>query len=539
MIRNTLSLLFKIIFFTVFIGSYNVRAESAWPQFLHDARNTARSEYTIPNKVKVKWKSNFAQAGMSGLSISHDNETIYASSFDHYLYAIRSEDGLVLWKYLTNHSLVGSPAVDTNGNIFIGSQDDFLYCIKQDGILNWKVQLDSDVISSPVISPNDCVLIATQTRLYSYSFGGTPQWSYEISTHSTPAVSNEGMIYVAGQSDLYSLKADGSLNWTFDLSETGFSSPSIADDGTIYCAGGHMATNGHYSITAVNPDGTLKWTYQLEGMPYLSCPGISPDGTVFIGSADYHVYAINPDGTLKWKYLTSGAMDHSPFAIDSNGAVITVNSTCAGKLYAINVDGSEKWTIERGEINDTPCFQKTYFIGSDDIIYVGTDEGIIAFADESTVPTYNLAGNWSYQDTYVWDNCPDSHPAENGSVTIFQQFNEKTNLVIEENSLWGFIYGSVLNVSGSYPADSGTITQNIHVQLSSETEGIGSSTWTWSDGISSCEGESEFTFIKDSDTDSGDEDDSNGSDEDNVDQEDSDGSGGGGGGLCFISTLGK
>ena len=188
---------FMLCVISITSGNQRVHAQSAWTQFLHDARNTGRSEFTIPNKVAVKWKSDFALAAVRGLSVSHDNQTIYASSLDHHLYAVRSDDGLVLWKYLMDHALVGSPAVDAGGNIYIGSLDDYLYCLKPDGSLNWKVQLDADINSSPVIAPNNRVLIATQTRLYSYTFEGVPKWNYEITTYATPAVSSDGTVYIA------------------------------------------------------------------------------------------------------------------------------------------------------------------------------------------------------------------------------------------------------------------------------------------------------------------------------------------------------
>jgi len=36
------------------------------------------------------------------------------------------------------------------------------------------------------------------------------------------------------------------------------------------------------------------------------------DGTVYVGPSDTYVYALNPDGSLKWKYQTDGIVSFSP-----------------------------------------------------------------------------------------------------------------------------------------------------------------------------------------------------------------------------------
>ncbi len=64
-------------------------AGSPWPQFMHDARHTGRSEYTIPDKINILWDNDFAIQEITGMSISVDGGTIYAGSKDHNVYAIK------------------------------------------------------------------------------------------------------------------------------------------------------------------------------------------------------------------------------------------------------------------------------------------------------------------------------------------------------------------------------------------------------------------------------------------------------------------
>jgi len=65
------------------------------------------------------------------------------------------------------------------------------------------------------------------------------------------------------------------------------SSPAIGADGTIYSG----CDNG--KVYALNPDGSLKWSYQTEGK-VSSSPAIGADGIIYIGSWDGKVYAFGP-----------------------------------------------------------------------------------------------------------------------------------------------------------------------------------------------------------------------------------------------------
>ena len=54
-------------------------------------------------------------------------------------------------------------------------------------------------------------------------------------------------------------------------------------------------------LYAINPKGTLKWSYTAGGAVN-SSPAIGADGTVYVGSWDFKLYAINPKGTPEWSY---------------------------------------------------------------------------------------------------------------------------------------------------------------------------------------------------------------------------------------------
>ena len=55
--------------------------------------------------------------------------------------------------------------------------------------------------------------------------------------------------------------------------------------------------------TTVSDTGRMEWRYET-GRGVWSSPAVGSDGTVYVGSDDGYLYAINPAGTLKWSYQT-------------------------------------------------------------------------------------------------------------------------------------------------------------------------------------------------------------------------------------------
>jgi len=192
-------------------------------------------------------------------------------------YETSSNDGKLKWKYKTGWGVASSPAIGSDGTIYVGSCDNYTYAINPDGTLKWKFK----------------------TGWYVYS---------------SPAIGSDGTIYIGSYDhNLYAINPDGTKKWNFTTGGEIHSSPAIGDDGTIYI--GSLDKN----LYAINPDGTLKWNFSTEGYIY-SSPAIGGDGTIYVGSYDHNLYAVYPNGTVKWKFQTWWYVKSSP-AIGSDGTV--------------------------------------------------------------------------------------------------------------------------------------------------------------------------------------------------------------------------
>ncbi|UCG68457.1 MAG: PQQ-binding-like beta-propeller repeat protein [Thermoplasmata archaeon] len=127
--------------------------------------------------------------------------------------------------------------------------------------------------------------------------------------------------------------------------------------------------------TSANP-GWLKWSFTMDDLVFSSA-AIGSDGTIYVGSWDNKLYAINQDGTEKWSFTTGDHIQWSSPAIDFQGTIYIGSED--NKLYAINPDGSEKWSFTSGHDVESPPT-----IGSDGTIYIGLSGYLCAIYPNGT-----------------------------------------------------------------------------------------------------------------------------------------------------------
>ena len=319
-----------------------------------------------------KWRFT-TQGKIYSKSLAIDSEgTIYIASEDAYLYAIYP-NGNMKWEYLTGGLIRSSPTIGTDGTIYIGSSDGYLHVINSDGSLKWKYFTGSGISSCPAIGADETIYVgADDGYLYAINPDGSLNWKFEIGggmIRSSPAIGIDGTIYVgSNETYFYAINSDGTLKWKFAMGQAVFSSPAIGADGTIYV--------GSYTgvIEGLTPEGDRTLYIRTEGKTY-SSPAIGVDGTIYIGSMDNYLYAVNPDNSIKWKYLTGALIRSSP-TIGIDGTIY-VGST-DGYLHAVNSDGSLKWKFYTGEILDS-----SPNIGEDGTIYICSYEGILYALDNN------------------------------------------------------------------------------------------------------------------------------------------------------------
>ena len=93
---------------------------------------TAPKGINQTSKVKIGtpiWEFKTRGSVVSSPAIGSDG-TVYVGSWDKNLYAINGKSGVKLWEFETGGVVRSSPAIGSDGTVYIGSLDNKLYAIK-------------------------------------------------------------------------------------------------------------------------------------------------------------------------------------------------------------------------------------------------------------------------------------------------------------------------------------------------------------------------------------------------------------------------
>jgi outer membrane protein assembly factor BamB len=211
---------------------------------------------------------------------------------------------------------------------------------------------------------------------------GNLKWLYSTGSvgsdlRGCPAIADDGTIYVGSKNEkLSAINPDGSLKWEFETAGNTWTSPAIGADGTIYIGSNVSSSNynagNKANFFAINPDGTLKWSVE-SGILVDNSPAIGEDGTIYHPSSN-GLAAYNPDGTLKWDYTDVGNSYSTP-AISSDGTIFIAGYSM---LYALNANGTLKWSKEmEDDVRSSPA------IGADGTVYIGAKDDYLYALDPS------------------------------------------------------------------------------------------------------------------------------------------------------------
>jgi outer membrane protein assembly factor BamB len=428
--------------------------ESPWPMFRHDLSHTGRSSYTGPADSTLHWVFHANGRIASSPAIGYDG-TIYVGAYDSCLYAI-NPDGSLKWCFKTGQGVFSSPAVGPDSAIYVGSLDNYLYAIEDSityGKLKWKTYLEASIFSSPAIGVDRSIYAGSLSfNVFALNWDGTIKWSYPTGwcVFSSPAIAPDGAVFVGSKDEhLYAFEDSviyGNVRWKYATGQfyDGHlvdSSPAIGPDGTIYVGTDPYGAAGYTPVPvdtvffAINPDGSLKWSFPMNDGAE-SSPAIGPDGTIYVGSYDSSLYAIADSGNqgiLKWRFLTGGPIDASP-AVDACGTIYVGSRDSI--LHAINPDGTERWSFKtNGGIESSPA------IGGNGILYFGSfDSNLYALgtgAPDVGVISINIPSQVKIDSTYL--------PAV--TVRNYRTTPESFDLSCLIDTQGCYVYGDTVHVS--------------------------------------------------------------------------------------------
>lgn len=224
----------------------------------------------------------------------------------------------------------------------------------------------------------------------------------------------------------------GEFKWVYAINKITYGGGAlVAPDGTIYqCVRDKTIDN----VYAINPDGTKKWSRQLDG-PVGAFPALSADGVLYCVTNKSTLYALDASsGTIKWEQSLDGATG-SAVVIDKVGNIYAGTNAA---IYAFRPNKEQIWKLEGVNVTE----QATFAL-KDQMLYATLKDagGLVA------VDMTNGTKKWTYPtakgDAYfpIIDKNGNIYFTEKGSQTVHAVNADGTKI-------WEKNVGNNLNYSG-------------------------------------------------------------------------------------------
>jgi len=374
-----------------------------------------------------------------------------------------SEDPQALWvgTNVPNTYLITATATDPYGNSATGSLTiqipsvhiwpQYQYNIYNTGTSPYVFSHNTGAIAwsyttssvlrwmTPAIASDETIYFGTDDGdLYALTPTGSVKWIFStgVPMRGSPTLDADGTIYIptgtytSTTSVFYAINPDGTLKWSYPLPANWVTYfPSVTKvwlDGTIYFAS--APSSGPGKFTALYPSGALKWEYPASGRTIDSL-ALGPDGTLYSGFDSPQFYALNPDGTLRWEFTASSTGLASLPAIGGDGTMYVIPpSGSPPTLCAFAPDGTFKWKYQYASPGPGGFYWSFPSLGPDGTIYtVSPVEGLAAFTPDGTVKwqtgAINMMGRESAPiigpDGYILAGTIPTQPAEVTWLTLF------------------------------------------------------------------------------------------------------------------------
>lgn len=185
---------------------------------------------------------------------------IFVASMDHFVYSFDAAVGTQLWKSDLGAAIVGTPAVSSDGKLFVGTFGKQMVALNAaNGSILWRFDTQDWVWSGPALANNNLYFGDLAGNFYALNAAdGTKLWSNQEKKPivDTPIVTQD-RIYFSTESDtLFILNTNGSTVNSKVIGGVIYSSPSINGDIVLVAP-----TNYTAALVALNLDGVEQWTF--------------------------------------------------------------------------------------------------------------------------------------------------------------------------------------------------------------------------------------------------------------------------------------
>ena len=374
---------------------------------------------TIRYDPEITWE--FVDEGgfTGGPALSQDGTIIYVASGSGTLYAM-NPDGQIIWRAGLVSGGVGSPVLNSAGEIYIADDQGGLSKISPEGEIIWHFQSEAGTKShsGPALASDGNIFYTVGTASTAYvqavSPEGSPLWVSEVKTRlffATPDPSPDGK-YVFLKDDIFSQPDGTYLELEFELDVNRYFS---GENGDNYLLAGHKIVNWEASDDAIQVVDIYEWdSSRFADIITAVDVGVEQDET------SWQLFTSPGGGTTTvWVSVDDQALGTAGARISSGNVVIMNEDLSAlicggGSFQPISTDcalispESEEplWHVHLGDYG--PVAGGIALNGN---YYVSTEEGFVFEINqnleqvtsasqvdaESTTSYESIGYQWSYQ----------------------------------------------------------------------------------------------------------------------------------------------
>lgn len=258
-------------------------------------------------------------------------------------------DGSRRWRFVgLNTSLIAGPNVGPDGNVYFVHENIGMGLVSldpQDGSVNWAVHPPQRAFLEFGEVGEEIVFGRTQpsgevNRIYTM-FDMRPL---------QPGIP-DGAI-----GTLFSHSLDGSMNWEHYTGAQEIAGGQIqgqaatGPDGTVYYSA--LRPPNAWALYASRPsDGSNLWNLYIPPGNTMTPPSVAPDGTILVVRNTINLHAVNPSGSVRWTYVEpNGSFREGPVTSPAGGVIIAGGTrgdteTFSAHVRAVTSSGTSLWSV--------------------------------------------------------------------------------------------------------------------------------------------------------------------------------------------------
>lgn len=266
----------------------------------------------------------------------------------------------ILWTFEVDSFFDGGPAIDQDGNLYLGARDTAFYALNPAGQVLWNTTMPTSTVGTPALSDSSILYVSdVEGGINALSLKGELLWRHVPDIQRKPAngpiIGPDGTIYSGFGSNLQAVAADGTPRWhtatPYGYHET---PPLLSADGRWLI---------REDLVVDAQSGTVIEWPTLEGIDALTT------------GADGQQYLLSGDVIMRWNYtdddveITQSAMwDSQVFTFFEPHFFGAHTDNTLWLLYTSNNNNTQVWLHPDGKLINmarAPISQRSTLVGLD------------------------------------------------------------------------------------------------------------------------------------------------------------------------------